>query len=184
MDDTIFDFKGEFERRKHEHEFPQSKYGFFLNLKPLPDAISSVKRLMEDHDVWFATRPSFYNPMSYTEKRVCIENHFGFDAVSKLILIPDKSLLKGDVLIDDSISDGQLEFEGTLIRFGSDGINEMAENGELYKESKNSAIVHARQWYNVENYIRHLVEEEKLKKIELSDEERKYQRFMDEIYGR
>lgn len=128
LDDTIFDFKGEFQRRKHEHEFPQSKYGFFLNLKPLPDAIESVKKLMEDHDVWFASRPSFYNPLSYTEKRVCIENHFGFDVVSKLILIPNKGLLKGDILIDDSISDGQLDFEGSFFHFGVDEVSKILQD--------------------------------------------------------
>ena len=83
---------------------------------------------MEAHDVWFATRPSFYNPLSYTEKRVCIENHFGFDAVSKLILIPNKGLLKGDVMIDDSVRDGQLDFEGHFFHFGVDKVNEVLQS--------------------------------------------------------
>ncbi len=37
----------------------------------------------------------------------------------KLILCGDKSLVRGHYLIDDSIKDGQENFEGELIRFGS-----------------------------------------------------------------
>jgi 5'(3')-deoxyribonucleotidase len=39
--------------------------------------------------------------------------------LEKLILCPDKSLVKGDYLIDDDIKHGQLTFEGEHIRFGS-----------------------------------------------------------------
>ena len=153
MDDTIFDFKGEFYRRCNECEFPQSKYGFFLNLKPIPDAIESVTELMKDHDVWFATRPSFYNVLSYTEKRVCIENNFGFDAVSKLILIPDKSLLKGDILIDDSVRDGQLYFDGTLLRFGKDGVSSDETMVDITWVNKQKSIVYTKTWKDVMKHL-------------------------------
>lgn len=148
MDNTLFDFDGEFQRRKDECEFPQSKYGFFLNLEPLPDAIETVQWLVEQgHDVWFATRPSFHNPLSYTEKRICIENHFGFEMVKKLILIPDKSLLKGDYLIDDSVSDGQLDFKGHLIRFGSIGSSSFSSSAiRSWKKFKN-------HWFEIEKYL-------------------------------
>lgn len=120
LDDTIFDFKGAFRHNKDNCEFPQSKYGFFLNLKPLPQAVEGVRFLMGKHDVWFATRPSIYNPMSYTEKRVSIENTFGFDVCNKLILIPDKGLLKADP--DDYLIDDMAwpEFGGKQILFGKD----------------------------------------------------------------
>ena len=51
-------------------------------------------------DMWFLTAPSIKNPMSYAEKRVWIEtNSF---PPERLIICPDKSLLKGDYLIDDN----------------------------------------------------------------------------------
>ena len=60
------------------------------------------------------------NPLSYTEKRLWIEKYFGLEWCKKLILAYDKSLLKGDYLIDDSVGKGQLEFEGELIQIGTD----------------------------------------------------------------
>jgi 5'(3')-deoxyribonucleotidase len=67
------------------------------------------------------TAPSEHNPLSYTEKRIWIEKHLGFDFVERLIICSNKSLLKGDILIDDHISGkGQENFEGQLIHFGSE----------------------------------------------------------------
>ena len=43
------------------------------------------------------------------------------DVAQKLILSPNKALLKGDFLIDDMINGkGQEDFEGELIAFGSE----------------------------------------------------------------
>lgn len=127
MDDTLCDFSGAY----HYHlsinpkiQYPQSQYGFFANLHPLPGAISAVKALIhsEKYDPYILTAPSVLNPLCYTEKRIWIENHFGIEFVDKLIISPNKSLLKGDILIDDNIEGkGQDLFEGYLIHFGSNG---------------------------------------------------------------
>jgi 5'(3')-deoxyribonucleotidase len=53
------------------------------------------------------------------EKALWVKNYFGLEVQKKLILCCNKSLVKGHYLIDDSISDGQQEFEGELIRFGT-----------------------------------------------------------------
>ena len=102
--------------------FPQSQYGFFAKLKPMPDAIESVQTILNtDHfDLYFLTAPTIRNPFSYTEKRVWIEAYFGLPAVNKLIICSNKGLLKGDLLIDDHTNGrGQECFEGRLIHFGS-----------------------------------------------------------------
>jgi 5'-nucleotidase len=71
-------------------------------------------------DVHILTAPSIYNPLCYTEKRLWVEDHLGFDAVNRLIIAPDKSLLRGDVLIDDQAEGrGQDCFKGSLMLFGS-----------------------------------------------------------------
>jgi 5'-nucleotidase len=123
MDEVLCDFKKGIKKSFIENpyqKFPQSKWGFFLKLEPMPDAIESFNLLKEEYDMYILTRPSFMNVNCYTEKVQWVWDHLGFDVVKKTILIPDKSLVKGDYLIDDSISDGQNDFEGELIRFGSE----------------------------------------------------------------
>ncbi|MEM9865044.1 MAG: hypothetical protein AAF938_25805 [Myxococcota bacterium] len=111
----------EFEQAKRQHpdvEFPQSLPGFYKNLRPVRGAIDAVRELARLADVWILTAPSVYNPLSYTEKRLWVEKHLGFDMCHRLILSPDKSLLRGDVLVDDRAdSHRQDRFEGSLILF-------------------------------------------------------------------
>ena len=124
MDDVLCDFINAYNKAKKDNpkvEFPQGKYGFWLNLKPLENAVETVNYLKKYFDVYILSAPSEYNPLSYTEKRVWIENHLGFDMVNRLILSSHKNLNKGDYLIDDyTEGKGQELFEGQLINFGSD----------------------------------------------------------------
>lgn len=120
MDDTICDFTGEFLIRTRIHPeivYPQSQWGFFLDLEPLPDAINIVNLLRTKYKVYILTRPSVMNPLCYTEKRVWIEKYFGIDFCKNLIICYDKSMVKGDYLIDDKIHEG---FEGEHIHFGTE----------------------------------------------------------------
>tara|TARA_R110000772_G_scaffold86113_2_gene180483 strand:+ start:4441 stop:4884 length:444 start_codon:yes stop_codon:yes gene_type:complete len=103
--------------------FPQSQYGFYANLAPITGAIESVQQLInsEKFDPYILTAPSTRNPFSYTEKRVWIEKYYGVEFTEKLIISPNKGLLKGDILIDDLISGrGQENFEGKIMQFGSE----------------------------------------------------------------
>lgn len=119
MDDTLCDFIGEYRKRKTEdNKYPQSNKGFFEDLPPLLDAINGYKILEKYFDVRILTAPSVLNPLCYTEKRLWVEKHLGMEACHKMIICPDKSLLKGHFLIDDSITKGQDKFEGKLLRFG------------------------------------------------------------------
>ncbi len=104
-----------------EIEFPQSLPGFFENLAPKVNAVDSFLNLADSYDVHILSAPSVYNPLCYTEKRVWVENHLGFEFTHKLILATNKGLLKGDYLIDDYIAGrGQESFEGELLHFGSE----------------------------------------------------------------
>ena len=123
MDGVLCNFRSAFEQDKQKNPsqpFPQSAYGFFLNLEPKVNALSSIQKLSEKFDIYILTRPSIYNLLSYTEKAMWIQQHLGVEYLNKLIMSCDKSLLKGDYLIDDSITDGQDRFEGKLILFGSE----------------------------------------------------------------
>jgi len=59
-------------------------------------------------DVRICSRPSFSNPTCFQDKRDWMEAHFGSDIVRRLILTADKTLIRGDVLIDDYSQSGIL----------------------------------------------------------------------------
>lgn len=126
MDGVLCDFFGahdEAVKRNPFNNFPQSEYGFFTKLKPMPNAIDNVKWLIQSpkFDVYILTAPSVLNPLCYIEKRLWVEEYFGMGMVNKLIITPNKGLNKGEYLIDDNINGkGQDKFDGELIHFGSD----------------------------------------------------------------
>lgn len=125
MDNTLFDYdqaNASALLTNPKQPFPQSQVGFFLGLEPLPGAIDAYFLLKAmGHRVMFLTAPSVLNPACYTEKRMSIEKHFGLQACYDLIIAHDKSLLIGDMLIDDRVdSNKQNEFQGVLIHYGSE----------------------------------------------------------------
>ena len=120
MDDTLCDFITPFKSSLYREKYPQSKIGFFLDLEPIDGAIEGMKTLMTKYDVWILTRPSIKNTNCYTEKAEWIKKYFGEDMLFKLILCPNKSLVKGEYLIDDDHRHGQTEFEGEHIHFSKD----------------------------------------------------------------
>jgi 5'(3')-deoxyribonucleotidase len=99
---------------KNKH--PQLEFDFFRKLEEMPGAIEAFKALAKEYDVWILTRPSYKNPMCYTEKRLWVEDHLGFNWCRKLIIAPDKSLMIGDYLIDDM---PWPKFQGEQLLFGS-----------------------------------------------------------------
>jgi len=126
MDDTLCDLQAAAKAAKERNPkmpYPQAEYGFYANFEPLPGAIEAVSKLYdsEEYEPWILTAPSLVNPLCYTEKRVWVEKFLGMRMVERLIISPNKALLKGDYLIDDNIiGKGQEGFEGRIIQFGSD----------------------------------------------------------------
>lgn len=123
MDDVMCDYSTSLRLARKTHTsvpFPQSLPGFFRNLPPISGAIDAVNQLRDMFDVYVLTAPSTKNPLSYTEKRLWIENHFDYQLTEKLILSPNKGLLLGEFLIDDNVQGkGQESFAGELLQFGS-----------------------------------------------------------------
>jgi 5'(3')-deoxyribonucleotidase len=120
MDDTICIYKERYEellKLNPEIKYPQSQYGFYTSLKPIKGAIETLEYLDAWYDIYILTRPSYKNPLCYTEKRVWVEKHMGIDWCEKLILCPNKSLMKGDFLVDDYL---WKDFEGKQLQFGTD----------------------------------------------------------------
>lgn len=123
MDGTLCSFAKSYLQWKKEHpqiEYPQSQFGFFSNLEPISGAVEAYKKLQEYYDVYILTRPSTYNLMCYTEKADWVKRYLGFDELENLIICCDKSLVKGDFLIDDTTQAGQLDFSGIHIHFDTE----------------------------------------------------------------
>lgn len=139
MDFTLCDYGAgyrTYQARYPELTYPQSVTGFYESLAPLAGAIETY-RWLHDHPqlaVFVLTAPSIMNPHSYSEKRLWIEKHLGMDVVKRLIISPHKGLNKGHYLIDDrSNGQGQDEFEGLLIQFGSEAFPDWKTVREFFE---------------------------------------------------
>jgi len=122
MDGVLCDFKKSYDYQLEinpSQTYPQSQYGFFIDLEPIKGSLESVERLKEHFDVWILTRPSVHNLSCYTEKAQWIRKYLGFDMQVNLIICTDKSLLKGHYLVDDQVEHGQTGFEGRHLHFGT-----------------------------------------------------------------
>ena len=131
MDDVISDFDGEFYTRWNrlhpdkpvvppeyrkcfyiKDELPEeyaglvreinTAPGFINSLPEIHGAVQAVKEIAEmGHDVFICTSPLNAYQNCVKEKYEWIEKHLGFEWTLKLILTKDKTLVKGDILIDD-----------------------------------------------------------------------------------
>lgn len=120
LDDTLCMYTAihnECTKANPKNQYPQSEYGFYLRLPVMWLGLESIHKLDAlGFDIWLLSRPSFKNPMCYTEKRVWVEKRLGEKWVERLILAPDKSLFIGDYLIDDH---PWPDFQGEQLLFGS-----------------------------------------------------------------
>lgn len=125
LDDTLCDYQSSYDAARALRPdilYPQSQEGFFLNLSPYEGAIETAFWLFEQPEfiVLLLTAPSVHNPLCYTEKRLWVERHFGFEHCHRLIISAHKGLSRGDYLIDDKTAGfGQEDFQGQLIHYGS-----------------------------------------------------------------
>lgn len=110
MDDTTASFIGD---PRHDWipieptyiDYPaMHKEGFFRDLKPIDGAIENIKKLIASDlfEIYILSVPLYTNPHSYKEKAEWIIEHLP-ELSKRIILTQDKSLLKGNYLIDDSI---------------------------------------------------------------------------------
>ena len=99
---------------------PDHIQGLFRNPPPIEGAIEAVKKLHESgkYELFIATSAPWGNPMSASDKRFWIEDHFGKIFHKKMFVTHRKDLLMGDYLIDDRTKNGAGEFSGELLQFG------------------------------------------------------------------
>jgi len=76
--------------------------GFFENLPPMDGAVESVKRMAAmGYHVLFCTSPVLTSGACPSEKFAWVRKHFGPGWVSRIVMTSDKTVVRGDVLIDD-----------------------------------------------------------------------------------
>jgi len=77
--------------------------GFFRNLTVIPGAIKAVKyAIKKGHCVYICTAPISESRYCIQEKLEWIKEHLGKEFLEKTIFTKDKTLVNGDVLIDDN----------------------------------------------------------------------------------
>lgn len=79
-----------------------SASGFFKNLPIIDGAKEAVLKMQEfGHEVFICTSPINRFKNCVTEKYLWIASNFGHEMTKKIILTKDKTLIHGDILIDD-----------------------------------------------------------------------------------
>lgn len=76
--------------------------GFFRGLRPIDGAVAGLRGLVAaGHDVWICTAPLRHHATCAHEKLAWVAHHVGRDFGERVIVAADKTLIHGDVLIDD-----------------------------------------------------------------------------------
>lgn len=119
IDDVLADFAGAIKDKTTLQKDPVEMYepGFFRNLSVLPGAQAAVSELLRNPmlDVYIASKPLYKRPGSATEKFEWINEHFPA-LKNKIFLTPNKHLLLGHILIDDTAYWGE-GFKGNFVHF-------------------------------------------------------------------
>lgn len=94
--------------------------GIFSLMEPLEGAITSFNSLSRKYDTYILSTAPWENPSAWSDKLLWVKQYLGESARKRLILSHNKNLNRGDYLIDDRTFNGAGEFQGELIRFGSE----------------------------------------------------------------
>ena len=116
------------------------------------NAVEVIKRLKDCYDVYFLT--SFHVPGAegrnarfLADKYIFMQKHFPFIDERKLILCCDKSIIKGDIIIDNYMGNMTDNFEQKLLF--TDYPNWRYTDEELGRKG----IVRVNNWIEVENIL-------------------------------
>ena len=75
--------------------------GFFRDLPPREGALAAVREIAEAYEVFICTSPVLTSAFCAAEKYAWVERHLGAEWKRRVVLTSDKTLVRGDVLIDD-----------------------------------------------------------------------------------
>lgn len=120
MDGVIVDFDGYMKETGLTADTIKRTPHAYWRMKPMPEALAAVKSLIGmGHDVWIATKPPTGVPFAYADKVTWILDYLP-ELKRKIVITHDKSLLRGDVIIDDRPHKANVDkFQGLVMHFGS-----------------------------------------------------------------
>lgn len=118
--------------------------GFYSRLEPIPGAKQALKSaLRAGHDVRIVSAPYISNPTCASDKIAWIVRHYGSHWASRLILTNDKTVVHGDLLVDDKpYITGSMEPTWTHVLFGDYAYNRTAP-----------AVIRMRSWGSPEKLL-------------------------------
>lgn len=91
---------------------------FYLNLPIINGAKEALEEMVVDYNVFICTTPSKVNLKCTTEKSQWIANKMGSHWVERIIFARDKTMVRGDILIDDKpVITGSLKPSFTHVLF-------------------------------------------------------------------
>lgn len=106
--DLVFEELREFSTPTHLPQVHQdainwvkNRSGFYRDMRPIPGAIEAIKELAKEHEVRFCSSPEVFNGSCESDKKQWLCTYMGVQWANRLILTKDKTLVRGDVLIDD-----------------------------------------------------------------------------------
>lgn len=76
---------------------------WFADLPVTPGCQEGIEALAKVADVWICTKPLEANRNCRDDKAAWIEKHLGYRWLERMILAPNKGMVRGDVLLDDAI---------------------------------------------------------------------------------
>lgn len=76
--------------------------GFFADLFPIQGGLNAIKEMVAlNNKVVICTSDIYTNPTGLADKRAWVQKHLGHDLAKTMIFTRDKTLVRGDCLIDD-----------------------------------------------------------------------------------
>lgn len=116
--------------------------GFFRNLPVMENAPEVVKELYEHHEVYVVTASTEFKH-SFTDKWEWLEEHMPFIHWERIVFCGNKSIVHGDYMIDDKVSN--------LVTFNGQGL--------LFTASHNlndTGYPRFGNWIEIRDYFRNL----------------------------
>lgn len=75
--------------------------GFYRTLNPIAGAVKALHEMEKEYTVFICTAPYVTNETCASEKILWVQEHLGDNWMDRMVITSDKTLVAGDVLIDD-----------------------------------------------------------------------------------
>ena len=131
---------------------------FWKHIRPREDAVKYIEKLSKDNEIYFVTATDYRN-IPY--KIDILKEYFPFISIDNLIITQDKTMIKGDILIDDNVDNLKDRRWGLLYTAQHN------KNIDILKYPE--SIIRVYNWKGIFHFIECLNSIEKLDKIKYAN---------------